>query len=73
MNANVFLQIAGIDQFGTIVRCDVGPSGGINGIEFEDELDDDAVIALRHYADSFQENENRELRREVQDWVAGLS
>jgi len=67
----VVLQIAGIDQFGDVVRCAVGSSGGINGIEFESGLTDSEVLALRHFADSFAGEENRQLRNEVRTWVAG--
>ena len=46
----VFLQVAGIDQFGSIVRRIVRQNGGINGLEFESPLTDDQVIALRRYS-----------------------
>lgn len=67
-----FLQLAGIDQFGTIVRCSKGPNGGTNGLEFEFPLKDEAVVALRQYAETFRDEEYRALRTEVQEWVSGI-
>ncbi len=66
-----FLQLAGIDQFGEVVRSAVGLGGGVNGLLFECPLSDTDVIALRHFAESFAENESRQLRAEVQAWVSG--
>lgn len=67
-----FLQLAGIDQFGTIVRCSNGPFGGANGLEFEVPLNDDDVLAMRQYAETFRDEEYRALRTEVQEWVSGI-
>ena len=69
---DIFLQIASLDQFGTVLRRARGLRGGLNGIEFEEPLSDEDVIAMRHYAESFQNETNRALRREVQAWVTGL-
>lgn len=71
--ADVFLQIADIDQFGIVRRQAHGLMGGLNGIEFDDRLTDKHVISMRHYADTFQEEANRALRREASNWVSGIS
>lgn len=68
-----FLKLAGLDQFGSVVRCAVGSGGGVNGLEFECALTDKEVLALRIYAESFADDENRKLRSEVQKWVSGAS
>ncbi len=66
-----FLQLAGIDQFGSITRCAVGLGGGFNGLEFECPLTDRQVLALRDHAESFADAESRALRDEVRAWVTG--
>lgn len=65
------LNIAGVDQFGTVTRSDIMEHGGINGLKFETPLRDSDVLAMREYAESFQDDENRALRREVRAWVDG--
>lgn len=66
------LQVAGIDSFGIVTRADRGQFGGCNGFEFEDALIDDDVLAMRHYAASFEQEEQVSLRREVEAWVKGI-
>lgn len=67
----VFLQLAGIDQFGTIVRSFTGSKGGVNGIEFEYPLTDEQVLAMRQYAECFEGEAQRALRNEACAWVTG--
>ncbi len=67
----IFLQVAGIDQFGSIVRRIVRQNGGINGVEFETPLTDEQVIALRRYSESLVAEERQALRDEVRAWVSG--
>ena len=54
IGSDVILQIDRIDQFGTIVRRAKGLKGGLNGVEFEEPLTDEQVIAMRHYAEGFE-------------------
>ncbi len=70
-NEGAVLKIAGVDQFGTVVRCDVGPNGGVNGLKFDTPLTDADVLAMRQYAVSLEDHENRTLRQEVRAWVDG--
>jgi len=69
--AEVILTVAGLDQFGWVVSCEKGPNGGTNGIKFEAPLSDDAVLAMREYAESIEDEENWALRKEVREWVTG--
>ena len=71
--AEVILTVAGLDQFGWVVSSEKGANGGTNGIQFEAPLFDYEVLAIRDYAESMEDEENRALRREVRDWVAGSS
>lgn len=68
---DVVLQVAGIDQFGVTVRYQRGRSGGVNGIQFDEDLTDQAVIQMRHYAECLEAEQKRAFRREVQAWVNG--
>ena len=65
------LQFAGREIFCEILRCRIGSAGGINGLEFEPELTDEDVLALRRVSESFREDEQRALRTEVRAWVLG--
>ncbi len=69
--AEVILAVAGIDQFGWVVGCEMGHKGGSNGIKFEKPLTDDHVLAMRDYSASFQDHEKRALLQEARDWVGG--
>lgn len=66
-----FLQIAGLDEFGFVMRRGVGPRGGTNGFEFENELTDDQVLAIRRFSESFEADEQNNHRSEVRAWVNG--
>jgi len=67
------LEIADFEMFGTAVRTDIGANGGTNGLHFDTQLSDNQVLAVRHYSESFEEHQNAALRREVRQWVSGLS
>lgn len=66
------LQVAGIDHFAIVMRSDRGCFGGVNGLEFEEPLSDDDVLATRSFAESFEKNERVNLLREVEAWVTGI-
>jgi len=67
-----FLRIAQIEQFATIVRCWKGEDGGINALHFDTPISGQVVLAMRRYAETFEADEQRERRREVEAWVKGL-
>ena len=69
--ASAILELHGIDQFGTIVRQSKGGNGGINGLEFEAPLTRSDVLAVRQFAETFEEREMQALRSEVRAWVMG--
>lgn len=66
------LQVVDLDHFGTIVRHGEGANGGVNGIEFDSPLSKSDVLAVRHFAETFEERERLALRQEAQAWVAGV-
>lgn len=67
----VFLQIAGLEPFGEVVRSDAGPDGGINGITFDPQLTDADILAVRAYSETFRQEERRALLEEARSWVVG--
>jgi hypothetical protein len=62
-----FLRFAGIEVFGVAIRA----ATGCNGLEFDVELGDDDVLAVRHHAESYEADARRALREEVRAWVTG--
>ena len=71
--ADVFLQIAGLEPFGSVVRQAVGPNGGKNGIVFEKPLEKDDVLFVRAYAERYEEEEKQFLINEARNWVMGTA
>ena len=67
----VCLQIADMEPFGEVLRREIGPRGGINGISFDPELSDADVLAIRAYSETFQKEERLALLDEVRSWVMG--
>jgi hypothetical protein len=68
---NAFLQIDGLDEFAEVVRSDIGPLGGINGVVFEEPLSDEQVISVRRFSESQEARESKALRAEARAWVTG--
>ena len=60
----VCLQIADMEPFGEVLRREIGPRGGINGISFDPELSDADVLAIRAYSETFQKEERLLIRGE---------
>ncbi len=63
-----FLQCGNIDRFAIVVRRE----GQFNGFEFETPLSNEQVLKVRSYSESFAENELREWRKFVREWVTGV-
>jgi len=66
-----YLQIAGIEVFAEVVRRAQGAAGGINGLAFDEPLDDAAVLAVRRHAETFEQRTRESLRDLVRRWVNG--
>ncbi|WP_416832273.1 MAG: PilZ domain-containing protein [Erythrobacter sp.] len=69
--ARAILQVDGIDSFGVVTRCEIGPNGGSNGFEFEEPLSDAEVVAMRQYAEGLERYQEARLRRQAEAWVKG--
>lgn len=64
-----FLRFAGTEVFGTATRVDKGR----NGLEFDVELSDEEVLAIRHFAESYEITERQALMEDVRAWVTGAA
>jgi hypothetical protein len=69
--ACLYLAVARLEIFAEVVRRDRGHGGGINGLVFEDPLPNSAVLAVRHFAETFAQRERDALRDQVRRWVTG--
>jgi hypothetical protein len=67
----VYLRIARLEVFAEVVRRHDGEGGGVNGLAFDEPLSEDAVLAVRHFAEGFAERERDALRDQVRRWVSG--
>lgn len=68
---NAILEIAGKELFCDIVRVSRGPHGGTNGVKFDPELEDQDVLDVRRFSETYKTNELRAIRSEVRAWVNG--
>jgi PilZ domain len=67
----LYLNVAGLELFAEVVRRDLGKGGGTNGLAFDEPLPDEAVIAVRHFAETFEQRERKAIRDSVRRWVDG--
>lgn len=64
-----FLRFADLEVFGAVIRS----STGSNGLEFDVEMADDEVLAIRRFAESYQYDERQALMDEARAWVMGAA
>ena len=62
-----FLRFAGLEVFGSVIRA----GKGLNGLEFDQEMTDEDVLATREYAERYEADERRALMEEARAWVTG--
>lgn len=66
-----YLVLPHLEVFATVVRAARGQDGGTNGLEFDEPLCDDQVLAMRRHAETYQMSERQALRDQVRRWVTG--
>ncbi len=71
LGAGGVLRVAQLEVFGEVVHRAQGSRGGINGLAFEAPLSNDAVLAVRHYSESFEAAGRIAFREQVRKWVTG--
>lgn len=69
--ACLYLRVDKLELFGEVVRRELGAGGGINGLVFDDPLPDATVLAVRHFAETFEQRARDNLRNQVRRWVNG--
>lgn len=65
------VAIARYEAFGTVVRTECGPDGGVNAIDFDEPLAKVQVLDIRRFAEDFALREKNALREQVRLWVSG--
>ncbi len=65
------IAIARCEAFGTIVRTERGPDGGVNAMVFDEPIAKAQVLDLRRFAEDFDMRERSALRDQARRWVAG--
>lgn len=71
MEETAYLQVGEFELFCEVVRCDMGKGGGVNGLLFEEPIEDDDVISIRDYADVYADKEKQAQLACIKDWVDG--
>ncbi len=66
-----YLRVENMEMFVTAIRRSAGIEGGINGLAFDQPIAHEAVVAMRHYAATFERRKREDLRDLVRCWVAG--
>ncbi len=62
-----FLQVGGLELFGSTIR----EGAGANGLDFDVEMSDEDVLVIRRYAETYQMDERKALMAEARKWVTG--
>lgn len=66
-----FVEIGRLELFGTVVRSERRGDGGINAVAFDEPISEADVLAVRRYAEVFEQREREALRDQVRRWVSG--
>lgn len=68
-----YLEVAHLRVFAEVTRRERGAGGGINGLVLDEPLSDAEVLAVRRYAETFEQRQREILRDQVRRWVNGES
>lgn len=69
--ACLYLRVARFELFAEVVRRQIGEGGGLNGLVFDEPLDEATVLAVRRHAETFEQRQRDVLRDQVRRWVRG--
>lgn len=70
-NHSGYIEIGRFEVFGSIVRIEPGPDGGINAMAFDEPISKALVLEIRKFAEDFELRERELLRDQVRRWVSG--
>lgn len=66
-----YIEVGRLALFGMVVRSERGSGGGINAVAFDEPIGEADVLAIRRYAEVFEQRERQALRDQVRRWVSG--
>jgi hypothetical protein len=66
-----YVAIGRLEMFGMIVRAERHADMAVIAMAFDEPLARDVVLAVRSFAEGFEEREHRHLRDQVRRWVTG--
>ncbi|WP_285713264.1 PilZ domain-containing protein [Erythrobacter oryzae] len=66
-----YIEIGRLELFGMVVRSERLGDGGINAVAFDDPISEAEVLAIRRFAEAFEQRERQTLRDQVRRWVSG--
>jgi len=69
----IYLKVARLEVFAEVVRRHGGIDGSVNGLKFDEPLSDEAVLAVRRHAETFEQRQRDNFRDQVRRWVSGES
>lgn len=70
-NQSGYIELGRFEMFGTIVRSERGPDGGVNAIVFDEPIPQVQVLEIRKFAEDLEQREREALREQARRWVAG--
>jgi len=62
-----FLRFASYEVFASVIR----EATGLNGVEFDEEISDEDVLAIRRFAEAYEVDKRAALKAEARAWVTG--
>ncbi|WP_066524829.1 PilZ domain-containing protein [Erythrobacter sp. CCH5-A1] len=66
-----YIEIGRFELFGMVVRSERLGDGGINAVAFDEPMSEAEVLAIRSFAEVFEQRERQSLRDQVRRWVTG--
>jgi hypothetical protein len=66
-----YIEVGRLELFGMVVRSERLGDGGINAVAFDEPISEAEVLAIRRYAEVFEQRERHALRDQVRRWVSG--
>lgn len=71
VGAEGFLRVGPLELFGQAVHASRFDGGGINGLAFDEPIADEVVLAMRHHAETFEDERRAALHDRMRQWVKG--
>lgn len=66
-----YIEIGRLELFGMVVRSERLGDGGANAVAFDEPMSEAEVLAIRSFAEVFEQRERQSQRDQVRRWVTG--